>query len=206
VVTVRDDAGRARGDTREYAGLAVPSQATYQAVNAGLAVAASHYLMGELDTDAVRRGLAATAVPGRLQLVRRAPLVLADGAHNPHGTAALVASLEAVARPRPRVALLSILRDKAFDEMIGLLMPLVDRVVCTCSSEPRSLRPEELEERVVAAGVAPEAVETVVEPADAYRRAVALAGRDGSVLVTGSLYLLEELADELSGPGEAPVY
>lgn len=198
--------GEAGGAGAEYSGLAVPSRAIYQAVNAALAVAGAHYLLGGLETEATRRGLAATAVPGRLQLVRRAPVVLADGAHNPHGTAALVASLEGVTRPRPRVALLSILRDKAYDEMLELLVPLAERIVCTCSSEPRSLAPEELAERTVAAGATPEAVEAISAPVAAYRRALALAGREGSVLVTGSLYLLEELAAELSEPPGARVY
>ena len=46
--------------------LSVPSPARYQTVNAGLAVAACRLLLGGLDGGAVRRALAATAVPGQI--------------------------------------------------------------------------------------------------------------------------------------------
>ncbi len=77
-------------------------------------------LLGGLDAGAVRRALAATAVPGRLQIAGREPLLVADGAHNPHGVAALVEALAAVERPAPRVGVFAIMRDKAVDEMLAL--------------------------------------------------------------------------------------
>ncbi len=181
----------------EYGGLRLPTEAAYQATNAGLAVAACHYLLGELRPEAVRRGLAAAAVPGRLQIVRRRPLVIADGAHNPHGAAAMAASLAAIQRPRPRVALLAVMADKAVDDMLRVLLPLADAVVCTRAREPRSLAAEALATRVAASGFTGPA-EPVDDAREAYRRALARAGEHGSVLVTGSLYLLEDLAGDMA--------
>ena len=83
--------------------------------------------------------------------------------------------------------------------MIAGLLPLLDRVVCTRASEPRSLGAEELAAAVElpAAGVAGprRPVEAVADPHAALARARELAGHGGSVLVGGSLYLLEDLRD-----------
>jgi dihydrofolate synthase/folylpolyglutamate synthase len=197
--------GEASRPAEVWRGLGVPTPALYQVTNAGLAVAAVRLLLGRLDEAAARRALAATPVPGRLQKVGEAPLVLADGAHNPDGARALVDSLQAIDRPRPRVAVLAIMRDKGVGAMLAELLPVVDAVVCSRASEPRSLSAEELAEalRAVAAGLGRAAPEALVEPdphealAAARRRATPA----GSVLITGSLYLLEDLRDVLAAAG-----
>jgi len=150
----------------------------------------------------VRQALAGTAVPGRLQVVGERPLVLADGAHNPDGVRVLAQSLAAVHVPRPAVGVLAIMRDKDYPAMIAGFLPLLDRVVCTQASEPRSLAAGELADAVRtaaedAAYTLP--VEVVADPHAALARARMLAGEGGSVLAGGSLYLLEDLHDVLAG-------
>jgi dihydrofolate synthase/folylpolyglutamate synthase len=184
-----------------WAGLSVPTPALYQVTNAALAVAAVRLLVGSLDEAAVRRALAATAVPGRLQVVGEHPLVLADGAHNPDGVRVLAQSLAAVDVPRPVIGVLAIMRDKDHAAMIRSFLPLLDGVVCTQAGEPRSLTAEELSTAVrqgTAVATADLVVETVARPPSALARARELAGPDGSVLVGGSLYLLEDLRDVLA--------
>ena len=197
------------GGLERWVGLRVPTPALYQVTNAALAVAAVRLLLGGLDEAAVRQALAGTAVPGRLQVVGERPLVLADGAHNPDGVRVLAQSLAAVQVPRPAVGVLAIMRDKDYRGMIAGLLPLLDRVVCTQASEPRSLTAEELAE-AVAASVADGAgglpvrgvsIETVADPHAAVARAREAAGPDGCVLVGGSLYLLEDLHDLVVGRG-----
>jgi len=83
-------------------------------------------------------------------------------------------------------------RYRSKDElMLEALSVLGSRFVATESTNTRSLSAGEL-----AARAEPyfEHVENVVDPAEARRRALALAGPDGAVLVTGSLYLLTELS------------
>jgi dihydrofolate synthase/folylpolyglutamate synthase len=192
-----------------FTDLSVPSPALYQTVNAGLGVAACRLLLGGLDGAAVRRALAATAVPGRLQIAGREPLLVADGAHNPHGVAALVEALAGLERPAPRVGVFAIMADKAVDEMLALLLPLVGIVVCTQASEPRSLAAGLLAQRVAQAGrdgappLGGAAVHEEPDPHAAVALARRLAGGRGSVLVAGSLYLLSDLADLLEGGGAA---
>jgi len=193
------------GPLERWAGLRVPTPALYQVKNAALAVAAVRLLLGGLDQAAARQALAATAVPGRLQLVAERPLVLADGAHNPDGVRVLAQSLAAVRVPHPAVGVLAIMRDKDYPAMIAAFLPLLDRVVCTQASEPRSLTADELAAAVGAAAAsgaaeaAPAPVEAVADPHAALARARDLAGPGGSVLVGGSLYLLEDLRDVLAG-------
>ena len=180
----------------------MPTPALYQVQNAALAVAAVRLLLGGLDEAAVRQALAGTAVPGRLQVVAQRPLVLADGAHNPDGVRVLAQSLAAVHVPRPAVGVLAIMRDKDYPAMIAGFLPLLDRVVCTQASEPRSLTAAELAAAVreaATAGAPIGDVEIVADPHAALERARELAGADGSVLVGGSLYLLEDLRDVLAG-------
>jgi dihydrofolate synthase/folylpolyglutamate synthase len=209
----------AGGTARErWSGLRVPTPALYQVHNAALAVGAVRLLLGGLDETAVRRALATTAVPGRLQKVGERPLVLADGAHNPDGVRVLARSLEAVHVPHPTVGVLAIMRDKQYAEMLRGLLPLLDAVVCTQAREQRSLTAGELAEAVRGAApsrcdpgpsgcagdvpTSPPAAAPLVEPvADAHAalgRARELAGPGGSVLIAGSLYLLEDLRDELT--------
>ena len=208
------DGGPARFTVRTgsavYDGLALPTFARYQVVNAGLAVAAAELLLGTLDLAKVRAALRDVLVPGRLQVVSRDPLLLADGAHNPDGVRALVGTLAGLALAHPVVAVLAVMRDKDAEGMLRTLVPLVDAVVCTQASEPRSLTAAELAEQATAlSGVAragdgagerppePRPVHAVTDPHDAVAKARAAAGAGGTVLITGSLYLLEDLRDLL---------
>ena len=191
------------GGLEKWDGLSVPTPALYQVVNAGLAVVAVRLLLGRLDEAAAREALAATAVPGRLQKVGERPLVLADAAHNPDGVRVLARSLAAADVPRPTVGVLAIMRDKSYDEMLERFIPLLDAVVCTQASEPRSLTADELAAALQAAaarhGSAFPDARAAADPHEALALARELAGADGSVLVGGSLYLLEDLRDVLAG-------
>ncbi len=140
------------GRAERWTGLSVPTPALYQVTNAALAVAAARLLLGDLDQSAVRRALASTAVPGRLQVVGERPLVLADGAHNPDGVRALAQSLAAVDVPRPAVGVLAMMRDKDYPAMVRGFLPLLDAVVCTQAGEPRSLTALELSAAVRGGG------------------------------------------------------
>jgi dihydrofolate synthase / folylpolyglutamate synthase len=107
--------------------------------------------------------------------------------------------------PRPTVGVLAIMRDKDYEAMLAGLLPLLDAVVCTQASEPRSLTAPELAAAVRSVAAAagdgpPPTLETVADPHAALGRARELAGEDGGVLISGSLYLLEDLRDVLT-PG-----
>jgi dihydrofolate synthase / folylpolyglutamate synthase len=127
-------------------------------------------------------------LPGRLERVHDDPLEIWDGAHNLAGVGYVLARL-----PSARYVLVaSILADKDVEGMLAALSALGDRLVATTSSSLRALSAADLAER---AGRYFRQVEAVEDPAEA----LAHARRLGEpVLVTGSLYLLADLAKDES--------
>jgi dihydrofolate synthase/folylpolyglutamate synthase len=131
--------------------------------------------------------LEGVSVPGRLERVGEAPLEIWDGAHNLAGAGYLLTRVPSA----DWVVVASILADKDAAAMLAALSALGGRLVATASSSPRALPAEEL------AGVGRRFfphVEAVPEPAAALARGRELAGEGGALLVTGSLYLLADLA------------
>jgi dihydrofolate synthase / folylpolyglutamate synthase len=126
-------------------------------------------------------------VPGRLERVGEAPLEIWDGAHNLAGVGYLLTRVPTA----DWVVVASILADKDVAGMLAALSALGETFVATASSSPRALPAAEL------AALAQrffDSVEVVPEPAEALARGRELAGEDGALLVTGSLYLLVDLA------------
>ena len=182
------------------AGAELPLRAAggFQRGNFALAATAAEAFLGRpLDRSAVEAAAAETVVPGRLEVVAERPLTVLDGAHNPSGARALAASLDAVlGEHRPRVAVIGVLDDKDAAGMLEALLPHVDRIVFTRSQNPRSLSPATLTTLEEKLGGPP--AETVADPRAALERARALAGAGGSVLATGSIYLIADLVRERS--------
>jgi dihydrofolate synthase/folylpolyglutamate synthase len=152
--------------------------------NLALAVAAAEAWLGEpVDPRAAER----LEIPGRLERRGEEPLELWDGAHNLAGIGYLLPRLPA----RRFVVVASILRDKDAAGMLAALGAVGDALVATSSANSRALSAYEVAE----IGHPHFArVEIEPEPPAALARARGLAGPDGAVLVTGSLYLLSDLS------------
>jgi dihydrofolate synthase/folylpolyglutamate synthase len=163
----------------------------FQPGNAVLAAAAARALGAE--DAAIRDGLASVRWPGRFQLIRRAPPVIVDGAHNPAGAQALAASLAAYFPGRRGTFVIGISADKDTSGILGALVPLAERVICTAADHPRAASPESLAGLArLAAGDARVRVETAASPPEALR--LALAEPDTPmVCVAGSLFMIGEI-------------
>jgi dihydrofolate synthase/folylpolyglutamate synthase len=170
--------------------------AGYQRTNFSVAAAAARAHLGALDPAVVAQVAARVTVPGRMQVVDERPLTIYDGAHNPSGVRALAAALPEATRGRSLVAVVSILDDKDAAGMLRALAGKTSGAVFTCSSNPRALSPATLASLWGQVGGG--AAEIAADPRDAVARAKALAGPDGAVLATGSIYLV---ADLLAAPG-----
>ncbi len=161
----------------------------YQPGNALVAAAAGRALGA--DEGAIRVGLAGARWPGRFQIVRRDPVVILDGAHNPAGARALAASLRAYVPGRSVTFVIGILADKDAGGILAALAPLAARIVFTASGNPRAAAPEALR-ALLPAGPGALPVELVAAPSEALARATAMAG-DGIVCVAGSLSLVGDV-------------
>jgi len=131
--------------------------------------------------------LESVVVPGRLERVGEAPLEIWDGAHNLAGVGYLLTRVPHA----DWVLVVSVLEDKDAAGMLAALAALGRRLVATSSSSPRALPATEL--AAFAQPFLPH-VEVVADPIEALARGRELAGPEGAVLVTGSLYLLADLA------------
>ena len=163
----------------------------FQRANFALARAAAKAFLGELDERAVRAAAAEVRVPGRMQVISHEPLTVLDGAHNPAGAEAVAQALPELVGEREVVGVLGVLDDKDAAGMLRALLPRLDRVVFTHSSNPRSLSPGTLES--LSEQLGGPSSETVADPRKALARARELAGSRGAVLVTGSIYLIADL-------------
>ena len=170
----------------------------HQWANAACAVGAVDALgvraVARVGEDAVRRGLAETRMPGRLEWIGGDPPALLDGAHTPDAARALAAALREILPQNPEtrpVLLLGILGDKDIPAMVGALAPLAGAVVVT---EPPWERRAGAAVRVAAEVrrylPAPD-VTLVPDPATALAQAQEVARSRGvPLVVTGSLILV----------------
>lgn len=171
-------------------GLSIPMLGVHQAGNAGLAAAGLLDLARRgavsVDEGAVRRGLAATRVAARLEVLGERPLVILDGAHNGASVRAAAAAVRSVAHPRGRLLVVfAANRDK---DLRGMLRAFRGgaRVYATEVENPRRAAAADLvriarSEGLVATAAGP--------PPEALAAALAAAGPRDTVLVTGSMYL-----------------
>jgi dihydrofolate synthase/folylpolyglutamate synthase len=184
-----------------YTEIYLPMHGEHQAHNAALALAASEALLrgqGALDGAPVEAAFGGASSPGRLELVRTSPTVLVDAAHNPHGVEALVAAVgEAFAFERI-VGVVGVLADKAVEQILVELEPLLDEIVVTRSASDRSLGVADLAE--VAVEVfgedrvhSEERLDNALSlAADLAEQATVGSPTGAGVLVTGSVTLVAE--------------
>ena len=192
---VMDDAPAAFAVTtprRSYDGLSLALAGRHQRENAAAAVALAERFFertgrGELPADAVRDGLRTVRWPGRLQKVAESPLVVLDGAHNRASMKAALSTVREAHSPARLVVLFGAADDKDIRGMVEVIRELADGLVLTMSGNPRQKLLPGLVDAVVRAGGSGEAIADI---AAALSYARDLAGEDGAVVVTGSLYLV----------------
>ena len=155
-----------------------------------VALAAATAFLGRAPSDEVAElGLAAAVVPGRLEVLGHLPLLIVDGAHNAAGSAALAVALEEGFHvPGPQVCVLGMLEGR---DPIDLLGPLaaagIRQVVCVAPDTPRAMATEKIAQAASELGLDAEQAPSIEAGVD---RALSLAGSDGMVLATGSLYVV----------------
>jgi dihydrofolate synthase/folylpolyglutamate synthase len=172
----------------------------HQVRNASLAAAAALRLIEEgagVSDEALRTGLSAARLPGRLERLQERPLLLIDAAHNPDGARELVRSLQEIyLAPHPGRRLILVLglsEAHAPEEMARGLAPVASHLVCTASRHPQAVpaaRTAELSRPYLPAGAA---CEVVAEVPAAVAAGLAAARANDVVCVTGSIFTIAEV-------------
>ncbi|MFF4617579.1 bifunctional folylpolyglutamate synthase/dihydrofolate synthase [Nonomuraea jabiensis] len=197
-----------RGLKGVYDEVYLPLYGAHQASNAACALAAVEALTGgddPLDPDLVRQALAQAASPGRMEVVRRTPTVVIDAAHNPGGMQATLEGLHEAFDFAKVVGVVAVMRDKDVDALLELLEPVLDEIVVTRNSSPRSMSPEELAS-LAEPLFGEERVHVVERLDDAIDQAIGVADADGEfsgtgVFITGSVVTAGDARQLLKADG-----
>jgi len=206
MVTIQGIAGR-------YPDLLVPLHGAHQAQNAAVAVAALEAFFGgdkELPFDVLQEGFAAVTSPGRLEVVRSAPTIIVDAAHNPDGIKASAVALQEAFTFTRLVPVVGVLKEKDAEEILRELKEslggIAEEYCFTQSNSPRAVPASELAELAIDLGFGEDNVHIAEKLDDALEWAVERAEANddlsGGVLVTGSITLVAE-ARILLGKTEA---
>ncbi|MGH8978000.1 MAG: bifunctional folylpolyglutamate synthase/dihydrofolate synthase [Acidimicrobiia bacterium] len=178
--------------TRSYSDVLLPLHGAHQADNAAVAIMAAEAFLGApLDDDVVRSALTAVRSPGRLEVVRRSPLVLLDGAHNVAGAEALRAALDEAFAIGPRTLVIGLLREKEPHEMLRAIgIDDAARVLCCRAPSGRALDPEIVAAAARDLGVAEDRLGVAESVNEAVTTALLETPDDGQIVITGSLYVV----------------
>ncbi len=170
--------------------LDIPLPGRFQLRNALAAASAAQLLslLGfPINEQAIETGIRQTRWPGRLERVSENPLVFFDGAHNP-AAAQELSTFWKEHLPNRRIWLIyGALRDKAVDEIAGLLFPHAHQVFLTEPQQYRALSAILLKEMTVHLA---QRCEAIADPIEAFELAKSLAAPEDAIFVTGSLYLV----------------
>lgn len=165
----------------------------YQVYNAILALTTLLVLkekgLVDISEEQIREGLQKTKWPGRLEVMRRNPIFLIDGAHNVQGIAQLKKAIN-LFEYKNLILGVGILKDKDSSHMVELLAPMADKIVVTEVNMPRKLDAEELAKEIAKYN---ENVFIEKDIKKAVERTLELAEEDDMIVFGGSLYLIGEV-------------
>ena len=165
----------------------------YQIYNASLALFTLLNLRDrkliKITDEEIRKGLEKTKWKGRLEVLKRNPTFLIDGAHNLQGARTLADSIDMFKHNRLIMGL-GILADKDVEHMVEVLAPLADEIIVTEVNMPRKMEAESLE-KIVKRYNSNTIIEKNKEKAIA--KAIDMAESDDLIVFAGSLYLIGEI-------------
>lgn len=178
-----------------------PLTGRHQLRNLALAIAAAEQLnqVGlRILPEHIEQGVRHTRWPGRFEVVPAEagqPEIVFDVAHNPAGAWALHSALSTFYGDRPLTFIFGAMKDKAIKEIAEILFPLAEHVVLTHADSPRAATAQEI------AAIAAHTQAAIVEEPGiplALEKARNLAGKNGVVVVTGSIYIVGAVQAQLA--------
>ena len=176
-----------------WRGLRIPLVGAYQMNNAAVVLETVEVLRQRgwsVSDEAVRQGLADTRWPARFEVLRRDPVFIVDGGHNPHGIRATAESLSRLFPGRKITFVTGVMADKDVEHILGLIVPLADQFFTVRPDNPRAMDAGELARRIEAMGAKATPCASVRDGVD---RAIQAEGPHGVACALGSLYMSGEV-------------
>jgi dihydrofolate synthase/folylpolyglutamate synthase len=180
-----------RTERAVYKELPLPLHGQHQGDNASIALTAVEEFFGNvLDVEVVREGFAAVRMPGRFEVLGRAPLVVIDGAHNPAGADVCAQVFFDDFSPEgKRILVVGALKGRDPQMLLSALRAdEFDVVICCTAPTPRGIGANDVASAAKQMGCEQVVVcETVEIACD---KALNIAREEDAVLVAGSLYVV----------------
>jgi len=170
----------------------------HQGENAAVAIAVAEVMKGmgwKIDKQKIIKGIETTDWPGRLEVFSRLPLIILDGCHNEAGARA-VSQYWRASLKEPCILVFAVMKDKDLEKIARWLFPLAARVILTRPCLERAAKPEEIASRLKKYQNKYFLEDKV---SSALRLALALSEGRIPILVAGSLFLVGEAREFLSG-------
>lgn len=134
----------------------LPLLGLYQPKNCAIVLTALEVLKNHgfiVSTAAAANGIQRTKWRGRFEIVRRKPLIIYDGAHNPHGMSMCTKSLKQYFGDSKVNIIMGVMADKNYNDMLDMLCPYVDTAFTVTPNNPRALSAAELAECFLSKGI-----------------------------------------------------
>ena len=180
-------------DWAEYKSLSTGLLGAHQRCNAATALTAVKKLAERgfsISEENVRNGLLNAVWQGRFEVLRKKPLFIVDGGHNPQCMEALAENIRAYFPDTRLTVLTGVLADKDYAAMYDLIAPYVKEFILVTPPSPRALPAKELGEKLLVYGKPITVCETVCEGVE---KAVSAVESEGAVLAFGSLYMIGDI-------------
>ena len=177
--------------------LQLPLLGAHQLHNASVVLSIADTLIEKgwkISEQHIREGLRDVSWPGRFHIVKKDPLFIVDGGHNPQCLESLVQNIVDYLPGKQIVALTGVLADKDYGQMYKPVMPYISQFVCITPPNDRKLEAAELASHLRNAGAKATACDSI---AQGVQTAQQLAGTDGVVLCFGSLYSIGTIYESL---------
>jgi dihydrofolate synthase / folylpolyglutamate synthase len=181
-----------------------PLPGKFQIRNALTAAAAAGLLAERgfsISRQAVEQGVANVSWPGRLEKITDHPAIFLDGAHNPAAARELRDFWDENLGDRRIILIYGAMRDKAVDEIAGLLFPRATHVILTQPNQSRAISVEVLSQIACHHATTCESAATATE---AIHRARSIAKPEDTIFITGSLFLVGEARTLFRNAGSGP--
>lgn len=185
-------------DYKNHKDMKVTLLGAYQPENAALVLDVCEILRSRgisLSDDAIRQGLKKTVWHARFEIIKKEPLCIFDGAHNPQGIESAVGSIIGYFGDKKVCIVSGVLRDKDYDFIAGELSRVASCVYTITPDSDRALSAEKYAEVIKSHGTPAFPCPTVRE---ALKAAKEQAEREESaVICLGSLYTYQEVIKEI---------
>lgn len=185
----RQSPGEPAGSAPTCRQLWIPLLGEHQIVNATTAVAVIARLRQRgwivFDQD-IETGLRQVSWPGRLEIISRNPLLIADSAHNSDSAHKLIVALEELFPNRALILIFGASNDKDIRGMFREFLPHVKRTILTHSDHPRAAAPTDLRMQTGDNTGQVELAESIDQAID---RALELAEPSDVICATGSVFI-----------------